>query len=257
LSCAPSAGDQRFTLYHALCRAASASAQAGDVPAALPLLEELQALEDPTWPAQRLLWGAEAAQVLARMRGDADDVLRRSRRLVAIDRARGGDAAVAMGNLIDHELAAGNAEAAAHTGATLVATLQGTRDEYSLAFARINLCAALLALDDSARARSVAQAAWPQAVLFDLQHVAAAYLALLAALEARATAAAQLLGYAQAIYAAREETHEANETNAMTRAQGLARVALGDTAFEQAHAEGATLHDREIAGLAFGSGDNV
>ena len=247
--------DQRFTLYHALCRWASALAQAGDVAAARAPLDELQALEDPAWPAQRLLWGAEAAQVMARLRGDAHDTLRRSRRLVALDRARGSDASIALGNLVDHELAAGDAAAAARSGAALVASLQGTRNEYSLAFARINLCAAHLALNDAAQARPVAQAAWPQAMRFELQHAAATYLALLAALEQRPRAAARLLGYAQAFYAAREEAIEANEAAATTRARSLATAALGEAAFVQANVDGATLRDIDIAGLAFSSDD--
>jgi hypothetical protein len=136
-----------------------------------------------------------------------------------------------------------------------VATLQGTRNEYSLAFARINLCAAHLALNDPAQAQPVAQAAWPQAMRFELQHAAATYLALLAALERRPRAAARLLGYAQASYAAREEAIEANEATAIARARSLATAVLGEAAFVQAHADGATLRDIDIAGLAFGSDD--
>jgi hypothetical protein len=219
-------------------------------------LQELQALEDPAWPAQRLLWGAEAAQVLARMGGDADDTLRRSRRLVALDRARGSDAAIALGNLIDHELAAGDAAAAARTGTALVEALQHTRDEYSLAFARINLCAAYLALGDHAQARMAVRAAWPQALAFELQHAAAAYLALLAALEGRPASAARLMGYASGIYAAREETIEANEAAAMSRARDLAVAALGEQDFRRAHAQGASLRDSEVAALAFDSAPN-
>jgi hypothetical protein len=248
-------GNDRFALYHALCRSASAAAQAGDLQAALPPLDELQALEVRTWPAQRLIWGAEAAQVVARIRGDVVDALRRNRRLLTLDRERGGDGSIALGNLIDAELAAGDALGAAHSGAELVAALQGTRHEYSLAFARINLCAAWLALDDCVRARTVAQAAWPQAVVFELQHYAAVYLALMAALEARPRATARLLGYAEAIYAAREESCETNEATAMTRAQTLAKTSLAGAVFDRLRAEGATLGDTDVAALAFGSGD--
>jgi hypothetical protein len=70
-----------------------------------------------------------------------------------------------------------------------------------------------------------------------------------------AHAAAQLLGYAQATYAKREETIEANEAAAFARAQSLAATALGDAAFKRAHADGATLHDMHIAELAFGRDD--
>jgi hypothetical protein len=41
-----------FVLCHALCRAASAAAQASDLQAARALLDELQRLEDLSWPAQ-------------------------------------------------------------------------------------------------------------------------------------------------------------------------------------------------------------
>jgi predicted ATPase/DNA-binding winged helix-turn-helix (wHTH) protein len=251
----PGRGDDRFMLYHALARHASGLAQAGDAATAQAPLAELQALEDPAWPPHRLLWGAEAAQVVARACGAANDTLQRSRRLVALDRARGSSAAIALGNLIDHELAAGDAAAAARSGAALVAALQGTRDEYSLAFARINLCAAHLALDDAAQALPIAQAAWPAAMRFELQHAAAAHLALLAALQSRPRAAARLAGYAQAIYAARDEAIEANEAVAIERARALAAAALGEAAFARALADGTTLLDAQIADLAFGRGD--
>lgn len=246
----------RFMLYHALCRAASASAQAGDLPAARALLDELQRIEDPAWPAQRLLWATEAAQWLARMSHDTADALRLGRRMLALDRERGSHAAIATGNLIDAELAAGDPAAAARSGFELVEALLGTRHEYSLAFARINLLAALLAQDDVAQARPVAQAAWAKAAVFDLQHAAAAYLALLCALEGRPRAAIRLAAYSEAIYAARDEAREQNETAATTRAQALARRALDDPAsFPRLHDEGAALRDAEVAAVAFAIDD--
>ncbi len=249
------ADGDRFTLYFALCRTVSAAVQAGEPDAATAPLAELQALEDPAWPAQRLLWGADAAQLVARFRGDTAEALRRSRRLVALDLERGSDGSIALGNLIDHELAAGDAAAAARTGARLVALLEGSRHEFSLALARINLCAALLALDDGAQAQAVAQACWPQARAFDMPHVAAVYLGLLAALQSRPQAAARLLGYADASYAARREQHEGNEAQALARARALATAALGEAAFGAAHADGAALRDIDIAELAFSCDD--
>jgi predicted ATPase/DNA-binding winged helix-turn-helix (wHTH) protein len=241
----------RFALYHALCRAASAAAQTADVATARVLLDEATALEDASWPAHRRIWAAEAGQWLARMCGDTAGALERGRRLTAIDRARGSHASIAIGNLIDAELAAGNAEAAARLGTELVDSLDGTRHEYSLAFARINLLAALLAQDDVAAAHPVAEAAWSRAGAYDLQHAAAAYLALLCALEGRDRAAVMLGAYSEAIYAARGETREQNETAATTRAQALAREVLGEAAYERARAEGAALRDAEVAAVAF------
>jgi predicted ATPase/DNA-binding winged helix-turn-helix (wHTH) protein len=242
----------RFMLYHALCRAASAAAQTKDLAATRSLLDEAQRIEDPSWPAQRLLWGAEAAQWLARMSQDSVAALQLGRRMLALDRERGSHAAIATGNLIDAELAGGDPVAAARSGYALVEALLGTRHEFSLAFARINLLAALLATDDAARARPVAQAAWAKAAAFDLQHAAAAYLALLCALEGRPRAAARLAGYTEAIYTARSEAREQNETTATQRAQALASRALDDpAALARLHAEGAALRDAEVAALAF------
>lgn len=217
----------------------------------------MHALEDPAWPPQRRLWGAEAAQVIARIGGDVGDALRRSRELLALDRARGGDGSIAFGNLIDAELAAGDARAAALSGAEFVQALQGTRHEYSLAYARLNLCAAWLALDEIAQARAVVQAAWPQALVFELEHYATAYLALLAALEGRAQDAARLLGYSAAIYSARVEARETNEAVAMARAEQIARQQLGDAEFGRAVAAGAALGEREIAVVAFADAASI
>jgi predicted ATPase/DNA-binding winged helix-turn-helix (wHTH) protein len=248
--------DDRFTLYHALCRSAGTTAKVGKLQAALVPLAELQALEDPTWPAQRLIWGAEAAQFVAHARGDGVGALRQARRLVDLDRQRGKDASIGLGNLVDAELAAGDALAAVRSGAALVVALVGTRHEFTLALARLNLCAACLALDDRARAREVAQALWPQAVFFEYPHYAACYLALLAALDARPRAATRLLGYAEAIYATRhEERCATNEAAAIARARTMAGRALGDADFSRLYAEGARLREADIAALAFGSED--
>lgn len=244
----------RFMLYHALCRAASAAAQADDLPAARGLLAELQRVEDPSWPAQRLLWGCEAAQWVARMDADSAEALSLGRRLLALDRERGSHASIAIGNLIDAELAAGDAGAAVRLGGELVEALQGTRHDYGLTFARINLLAALLAQLDLAQARAVAQAAWSKAPAFDLQHAAAAYLALFCALDGRPRAALRLAAYSEAIYAARGETREHNETEATNRAVAIARLGSDETELARARAEGAALRDADIAAIAFGGG---
>jgi len=110
-------------------------------------------------------------------------------------------------------------------------------------------------MDDCAQARSVAQAAWEKAPAFDVQHAAAAYLALLAALERRFPAAAQLIGYSEAIYAARDEVREANETAATNRARTLATAALGDTSFDRWCAAGAKLRDADIRAIAFATAE--
>ncbi len=244
-----------FVLYHVLSRAASAAAQTDDPPAAQALLQEALRLEDPAWPPHRRLWAAEAAQWVARMGGDAREALLRGRELLALDRERGSHAAIAVGNLVDAELSAGDAAAAATLGAELVAMLQGSRHDYTLAFARVNLLAALLAQGDLAAARPVAQAAWARAAVFELQHAAAAYLALLCALEGRPRAAVRLAAYSEALYAERAETRERNETAATQQALARAAERLDGATRARLQAEGARLRDESIAALAFAASD--
>src|SRR5262249_54736154 len=69
-----------FTLYHALCLTAGSSGRIGKPELAVAPLAEMQQLEDPNWPAQRLIWGAQAEQFVAHARGDGAGVVRASRR---------------------------------------------------------------------------------------------------------------------------------------------------------------------------------
>ena len=68
-------------------------------------------------------------------------------------------------------------------------------------------------------------------------------------------AAARLIGYAQATYAARDETLEANEASALARAHASAAAAVDAADFARQRADGATLRDTAIAALAFGHDD--
>ena len=121
-----------------------------------------------------------------------------------------------------------------------------------MAYARLNLGASLLAVDDTLQARPVLQAGWQQAMAFDLQPYYADYLALLVALGGRPQAAARLAGYADAANRAVGDNREVNEAAAIARARGLARAALGEGLFAQLQAEGESLRDTQIAALVFG-----
>ena len=171
-------------------------------------------------------------------------------RLVAMAAARGSSDGTILANLVDAELAAGNPAQAAATGSALAASLAGGRDERGLAYARLNLSAALLALGDHEQARPHLRAGWAQALLFDLQPYFADYLALLTALDGRMDAAARLAGYADAVNA-RAGKREPNEATAIAHALQLARTALGEATFDLLHAEGAAVRDADIAALAF------
>lgn len=81
--------------------------------------------------------------------------------------------------------------------------------------------------------------------------------ALLAALEGRPRAAARLVGYADAAYAARGTVRQPNEATARQRSDALARAALGDALFESLVAEGRQLRDEEVEVLAFARDDSA
>ena len=187
---------------------------------------------------------------MAQARGDPASFLRWTRSLVDLGEASGLAHPNSLANLVDAELAAGNPAQAAATGLALVASLDGGRDERSLAYARLNLSAALLALGDAAQASRHLRAGWAQAPQFDAQPYFIDYLALLPALDGRMDAAARLAGYADAVNA-RIGEREPNEAAAIARAVQLARSALGDATFDRLHAEGATLRDADIEALAF------
>ena len=247
---ATDAAPARWARHLALSALANVEARGGDLSAAEAALAEARALADPAWPPARATWLLESESFVAQARGDASACLDWTRRHVAMVLAAGRSDGSQIANLVDGELAAGNPAQAARTGAALVAQLAGGRDEVYLAFARVNLSAALLALDEPGQARPHLRAGWAQAAVFDLQPFFADYLALLAALEGRVEAAARLAGYAN-VGNARVGEREPNEAAAWARAVQRARAALGDAAFDRLHAEGAALRDADIEAIAF------
>ena len=165
------------------CGACWARQPAAAVPARLKCwrLWRRRALEDPHWPAHRRFWRAEAEFAVADL--SSPDALGLERDMLALNLQSGGSGHYIRSILIDAEVAAGETLAAARTGDALLADLQGGRDEFALAYIRLNLAAARLALNDTPGSRSVGRAGWAQARLFDSQAYWADYLALLAALE--------------------------------------------------------------------------
>ncbi len=245
-------GDRRY-LYAALGVFGFVTAS-DNLDAASASLAEMRVLEDSATMPRHFLWREMVEMFLGRIRGDYAEALRAAHERVARV-SEPGDKAICIADVLDTELAAGDARAAAQTGRALVAKLVASRDEFPLAVTRLNLCAALLALGAVAEARLVAEAGWCQAQRFDLQRMWADYLALLAALEQRATASARLCGYSMAAYGEVEEGRERNEAAAFDRACRLAASALGDTEFERLQAEGRSLRYEDIEAIAFEIGN--
>ncbi len=251
----------RWLLYRALGQWVVSGSSVADTPAAalMAALAELDRIEDAAWPPHRLDIGLEAhAFFLSRTDAGPEAPAARlalSRRTAAIAAQIGDDLETSLNNLIDAELAAGDAQAAARTGRALIEQLSGSRNENIMAFARLNLGACHLALDEPAQARPVLQAAWGKASAFELQPYCADYLALLAALEDRPHAAARVAGYADEGYRTKSEEREPNEAAASERMHARVIATIGADAFERARAQGMALTDDQIAAIAFATSD--
>lgn len=246
----------RFVLYLLWSTVSHNAARIGDRELTASSLAEMHAVEDPAWPPSRLYWGAEAEAICVGLgveEGSAAACLPLWHRAIELARAAGDDVSRVGANLADAQLAANEVEAAVASGRALVSSLQQTREDGVLVYARLNLVGALLRQDDIASARLVAEAGWPLAIDFDLRAYYADYLGLLAALEGRYAAAVRLAGYATAAYRRKDMPRWPNEAQAAERSAALARSALDAVEIERLAAEGALLRDAQIAGLAFGS----
>ena len=255
------AAPDRWLLYRVLGQWVVSGSSLADMPPAglKAALDELDRIEDPAWPPHRLDIGLEAHGFFL-SRSDAGPEaasarLALIRRTAAIAAQLGDDLETSLNNLMDAELASGDVDAAARTGRALIEQLSGSRNEHILAFARLNLGACHLALDEAEAARPLLQAAWAKAIAFEMQPYCADYLALLAALERRPRAAAWLAGYSDEAYRAKSEGRERNEAAASERVRTLAVAQIGVAAFESGRAGGCTLGDDQIAALAFVSTD--
>lgn len=249
----------RFGLYQALSCSATVAARAGDWRMAGALVDQLRAIEDPSWPPHRRMIGADAACHSTQSRpGDEArlDHLACVKHELRLAEASGGDTSRVLANLMDAQLACGDAEAARQLGEILLPQLRGTRDEHDLAFTRLNLGAALLALDRVDEARSILRLAWEQAPTFNLEADVSAYLALMAALDGRPEAAARLVGYSRTAFSADQGGHacQPNEAAALERTRGLATEALGSGPVASLCEAGSLLRRTDVEALAFGDG---
>ena len=240
------AAADRFDLYRALGLSLTTPPMDRHAEAA-----ELLALEDPAWPPQRLYYGLLGLMFNTT---DSAECLRLAHRLIANCRASGHTYPILVSNLIDAQVMAGDHEAALRTGAALMAQMQGSRDEYTLALARLNIAAAHLALGDTAAFRVLAEQSWPQAVNFELDVAWCDHMAVLAALERRPRAATRLAGRTAATHIDSTRIW-VNEARANALAQRVGREALGDAEFERLLAEGTLLRSADIAALAFATSD--
>lgn len=250
----PPDGTQRTLHYLARCAEITiTSADRAWRSATDAALAALPALEDPAWPPHLLVYGARA-RLHARPAG-SPGYLEGLRELRAMEEAAGAALITLLANMVDAELAAGHAIEAARMGTQFLEQGARTRQEDIVVGIRGNTMAALLACDDCAQARQVGMPGWAAAPKFDERLFFADSMALLAAIEGRVTAAARLIGYADAVWARLGTDRQCNEAASCGRATAIARGALGDAAFERLREEGRSLRDEQVTALAFATDD--
>ena len=253
-------GSDRWELYCALCTWAYTAAVTEPAPLAQLRLAiaEIDALEDAAWPPHRLFEGCQARRH-ARMRFDdperTADVLRLTRIQLAAVRAAGANVTPWVSLLMDAELENGNAREAVELGDDELMRFAGVRDDFTRLTLQGTLVLALLALEETRRARALLPEVWVIALRLRAHALISDLPALLAALEGRPRAAARLAGYADNAYAMRSTARFATDMAARDRCHALARAALGDASFDALVAQGRALRDDEVAELAFADTD--
>jgi hypothetical protein len=195
--------------------------------------------------------GAEARSVYFFIKGPIDAALEALRQELRIARIAGYDGEIAASNLVAMELTAGDFGTAVDNARNLLEQMSASRNQLALTLVRLNLSGALLALDKTTEARPFIDAAWRMAHFFGLHGDCADYLALLCALEARWSAAATLVGYANAVHAGRGAQRWPSEMHAHERTVQLVSDALDSNEVQRCLHDGGRLPDAAVAQLAF------
>lgn len=244
------AGDRRGE-YLALAHLAFSYRAA--TPEAEAAFARMRTLEDPAWPPALRLYGCKVEGGLASDAGRLVEAKAAQQTRLALATAAGvaRDVNAALGNLADLALMAGDAAGAVRLGRELLQRL-GRRQMATRAIALGNLLLALLAQGALAEARQV-QAEFV-AVVRQLDHMFVMYtadaMAGLAAAEGRWAAAAQLMGYADAAYAAEGQPREPNEARAREAAWALLQAQGDAAALAAGLAAGAALQPADVCALA-------
>lgn len=241
-----------FLLCRSLAEYAVPASGLGKLADARQAMDEMLQLERAAWPAAMLAQGANARYRVLAACGEHAAALRQAQQAIGLQQACGADSRLNRIVLVDLQLSSGDAAAAVRTGRALVAELECSRDLHNLAFVRLNLAAAHLALDEVDAADALLQAGWAQVPVFDFMAAYLAdYMALLSALRGRPEAAVRLAAYADARYAAFDDSRQANEAAAVQRALALAEAVLPAKAMKALRDEGASMSEVQAAACVF------
>jgi len=211
----------RWWQVQAACEAADIVATDAEAEAAERMLAQLAPLVDPAWPPVRRRCVLRVRAAIAAARGGHAEALQLDRELLQLSRAAGDPSPMTLINIADGELRLGDARAAIATGEALVAELRARRDDNHLVYARLNLAAAWLAMDDTAAAACELRACWPAAARLERSTWWCDHAALLAALQGRPADAAGLMAAADARYRERGEARQHNEAESRRRTLAL------------------------------------
>ena len=252
---AAAAGDLRWA-HLAVRTISTTSWRLGDLASLQAAVASTRSTGQAGWSAYVRAAGVSAEIWLCCLTDDQPGAFRGFSEQARLFRAAGIDDALTLNNIAGIHLAAGRSAEAITITRALVERSTGARDQYPLAISMVNLSAALLAEGRAAEARALAVESWPLARQFDLHPQWADDAALIAALEGRPEAALQLVGFADAAFAALGQPREAVDQIRTDRALQLARQALaashGAAACDQLRADGALLSRDALPGLAFG-----
>jgi predicted ATPase/DNA-binding winged helix-turn-helix (wHTH) protein len=184
-----------------------------------------------------------------------EDVLLHMRRTAELWVLQGCNDVIPELNVIETQIILGHFDDAVSGGDRLLARLEGTRWASRLSLVHVFLTAAWLRKKEAAPARVHAAQAWVQVPQRQLSDLLASHAVLLAALEERPRAAAQLAGYADALYTSLGETRQELETSSVDRAMAIVRSKLGEAEIERLKSIGAALNNDAARRVALGETD--
>ena len=239
-------------LHFALGFHANESARAGDFAAADASLAEAAALEKPTWPVRRRMWGASARAGVCINRSDAAGYRENCRTELALADMLGAErtAAAARLKLADAALMAGDLEEAIALGEVAVQQLRALDQPANLGLALSNLASALVLKQRWPEAMAAAREALPLLARGWGIHFVLDPLALAAVERGQSEDAARLLGYTEQWYRAHADQRQANEARLAEAAQRAATAALGEARYAALVREGSSLSEQQAEFLA-------
>jgi predicted ATPase/DNA-binding winged helix-turn-helix (wHTH) protein len=241
--------------FEALGRLAWAAGVTGDGQAAKAAVAEMDSLlAAPATPL--LLTVREQARLgVAVAEQRWEDALLHCRRVAEFLVLAGGSGLLDEVNALEMQINLGRFDDALSDGHRLLTRLKGTRWDSHLASVQIELVAAWLGKGVVAPARALVATVWPKVPLLRVSEFLASHAALVAAFEDRPRAAAQLAGYADALYAAHAETRQALEAASIERAMTIIRAKLDEAEIERLKTTGAVLSNEAARRVALGEID--